>query len=221
VCEQVVREEHGLRVLEVRAARHDGGAVRVGLRGERVDQVHELLADDGRVFLEVEPHERRDLVVAAAAGAELAPELGSDDADEGRLERAVHVLVGLGRDDLARRDPRVEGVEAGEHRAQLVVAQVARRGERAGVRAEPARSYGASCQSKCVDFESRASSGDGPLAKRAPQSAPSFVPCSAVLPSGPLAPPVPGASVITRPSGRAATRAAPSGRAGGSPPRPR
>ena len=40
---------------------------------------------------------------------------------------------------------------------------------------EPARSYGVSCQSKWVDFDSAWSSGDGPLAKRPPQSEPSLV----------------------------------------------
>ena len=42
-------------------------------------------------------------------------------------------------------------------------------------------SIGSSCQSKCVERLSRASSGDGPLAKRAPQRAPSpVVPPSAL-----------------------------------------
>ena len=48
VGEQVVGEEHGLGVLQVRAAGHDRGAVRVGLCGERVDEVHELLPDRRR-----------------------------------------------------------------------------------------------------------------------------------------------------------------------------
>ncbi len=40
---------------------------------------------------------------------------------------------------------------------------------------DPAMSYGASCQSKCVDRDSAASSALGPSAKRPPQRAPVFV----------------------------------------------
>ena len=95
---QVVREQHRLRVLQVRATRHDRVGVRLGLRHDRVDDTQDVARDRARVIEQVHPHERRDLVVAAAAGAELAAELGSDDADERLLERAVHVLVvGPGR----------------------------------------------------------------------------------------------------------------------------
>ena len=135
-------EEHGLGVLQVRAAGHDRGAVRVGLCGERVDEVHELLPDRGGMVLEVQPHERGDLVVAAASGAELAAELGADDADQCGLEGAVHVLVGVARDDLARGDPGLERVDAREHVGELRLGQVPGRGERAGVRTRPGEVVG-------------------------------------------------------------------------------
>ncbi len=130
-------------MLQVRAPGHDRGAVRVGLRGERVDEVHELLPDRRGVVLEVQPHERGDLVVAAAARAELAAELGADDADERGLERAVHVLVGVARDDLARGDPWTRACRGPRacRRAPPSV-EVPGRGERAGVRTRPGEVVG-------------------------------------------------------------------------------
>ena len=91
---QVVREQDRLRVLQVRAPGHDRVRVRLGLRDDRVDETQDVARDRARVVEQVHPHEGGDLVVAAAAGAELAAELGSDDADERLLERAVHVFVG-------------------------------------------------------------------------------------------------------------------------------
>ena len=77
---QVVREQHRLGVLQVRASGHDRVGVRLGLRHERVDEAQDVAGDRARVVEQVHPHERRDLVVAAAAGAQLAAELGADDA---------------------------------------------------------------------------------------------------------------------------------------------
>ena len=90
---QVVGEQHRLRVLQVRASGHDRLGVRLGLRDEGVDEAQDVACDRARVVEQVHPHERRDLVVAAAAGAQLAAELGTDVCDERLLERAVHVLV--------------------------------------------------------------------------------------------------------------------------------
>ena len=57
-----------------------GVGVRLGLRDDRVDEPQDVARDRARVIEQVHPHEGRDLVVAAAARAELAAELGADDA---------------------------------------------------------------------------------------------------------------------------------------------
>ncbi|OUD96248.1 hypothetical protein CMMCAS03_01150 [Clavibacter michiganensis subsp. michiganensis] len=110
-----MREEHRLRMLQVRAARHDRAARRLGLRGQGVDEPHEHRVDHRGVVAEVHADERRDLVVAAAARAELPAELGARDVHEAALEGAVHVLVGLGRDERARAHAVLEGVERLQH----------------------------------------------------------------------------------------------------------
>ena len=133
--EQVVREQHRLRVLQVRAAGQDGGRMRVRLRRDRVDQRDELLGDGAGVVAQVQAHERGDLVVAAAAGAQLAAQLGAGALDQAALEGRVHVLVALDGRERAGCDVRVERVERGEHPVELVRRQVAGRGERRGVRA--------------------------------------------------------------------------------------
>ena len=100
---QVVREEDRLRVLQVGAAGHDGVRVRLGLSDDRVDQTQDVARDRARMIEQEHPHEGGDLVVAAAAGAELAADLRPDDADERLLERAVDVFVGRIRHAGCRR----------------------------------------------------------------------------------------------------------------------
>ncbi len=109
--EQVVREQDGLRVLQVGAPRHDRLGMRLGLGHERVDDAEEIARDDAGVIEQVQTHERRDLVVAAAPRPQLAAELGTDLGDEGGLERAVHVFVAGSRLQSAVLHARRERVE--------------------------------------------------------------------------------------------------------------
>ena len=106
-----MREQDRLRVLQVRAAGHDGVRMRAGLRGDRVDQLHDAVPDRVRVVEQVHPDEGGDLVVAAAARAQPASELGADRLDQRPFEGAVHVLVVRRGHEVARLDPPGDDVE--------------------------------------------------------------------------------------------------------------
>ena len=83
-------ERDRLRTLEVRIARHDG--LRLGLREREADERERVdpLARLGTRVEDVQPERRDNLVVARAAGVDLAA-----DVAEQPLDRGVDVLVGL------------------------------------------------------------------------------------------------------------------------------
>ena len=83
---------------------------------------------------QVEPQVGGDLVVAAAAGAQLAAER-AEPLEQAALEGGVHVLVVDRRPERRRsRDRGVEVVERGEHLAELVVVEQAGAVQHPGVR---------------------------------------------------------------------------------------
>ncbi|OEI70206.1 Uncharacterized protein Cus16_0832 [Curtobacterium sp. ER1/6] len=137
VREQVVREEHGLSVLQVRPARHDRRRVLARLLGDRVDEVDDEPSDAATVVEHVHAAERRDLVVAAPSRPELAAELGAEVRDEQALEGAVDVLVAVVGEQRTVGVGGLEPVEAAEHAVELVRGQVPGRVQRPGVRTRP------------------------------------------------------------------------------------
>ena len=70
--------------------------VPLGQADQRVLQRRQLAGQRAHVVAQVEPQVGGDLVVAAAAGAELAAQR-AELLGEPALERLVHVLVGLDR----------------------------------------------------------------------------------------------------------------------------
>ena len=168
--------------------------VRRGLRGDRVDELDHESRDRRAVVTQVEAHERGDLVVAAAARAELAAELGAGDADEPALEGGVHVLVGLRRDERARRRRRASSwSRAAIMPVELAVVEVAGRRQGPGVRPGPGDVVRARAASRTASTRlSAASSGGGtggeaaaPQGARLPRSLRSARTCASTTTAAP------------------------------------
>ena len=158
-------------MLEVRTARHGDVRVRLGEADQRVLELGDQAADDPGVVAQVHPEERGDLVVAGAAGPQLAAEVGAEALQQAALQGGV---ARPRRRWCRRRSRRRRRLRAGPGRrssagARRRVSRPALWSTRACAR-EPAMSYGASRQSKWTDADRFASASAGPSANRAPQS---------------------------------------------------
>ena len=134
VGEQLVREQHRLRVLHVRHARRGQVPAGVRLGDQRGLQLDEPADDEPGVVTQVQPQVGGYLVVAAAAGAQLAAE-GTEPLEQATLERGVHVLVGHRGPERSLLHRGVEVVERLEHRVGLAVAEQSRPVQHSRVRA--------------------------------------------------------------------------------------
>lgn len=140
--QQVVGKQQRLRVLQVRAPRHDRGRVRLRLRHERVEQLHHLVLNTCSVVDQIQPHKRRDLVIAAPTRAKLAAELRADRVHEFSFEREVHVFVFGAGADTALPDSPIDRIETRQHPRQLVVIEIPGRSECPGVGTRPLKVVG-------------------------------------------------------------------------------
>ena len=122
VGEQLMGENHRLRVLEVRHARHRGLDVLGGLREQRRLQLGHARDDEPYLVAQVQAQVGGDLVVAAAAGPQLAAER-ADPLEQAAFERGVHVLVGGGRAEPAVAAGLPEAVQGRQQPGELLVVQ--------------------------------------------------------------------------------------------------
>ena len=97
VCQQVVREQHRLSVLQVGTARHGNTKMITCLVVQCADNIAEPQSHCPERVSQVHPDQGRNLVVARATGPQSAAQLGADQLNQPPLKRAMHVLVGFCR----------------------------------------------------------------------------------------------------------------------------
>jgi len=102
-----------------------GMATSIGLPHKGVDDVQHKRAQAAGVVAQVHPQQRGHLVVARAAGAKPATDIGAGTLDQASLERRVHVLVVLERSERPRLHIGQELPEPHLHRIQGGVIQQA------------------------------------------------------------------------------------------------
>ncbi len=103
-------EQDRLAALEVGVARHQDGAVELDPAQQGAEQLGEGRVEQGQPAAQPEPHVGRHLVVARAGGVQLLADL-ANQLGEPRLDRHVHVLMGVGRHEAAGTDLRPHQLE--------------------------------------------------------------------------------------------------------------
>ena len=173
VREQVMGEQDGLGVLQVRHAGHRDVRVPLGLVDERRLEVGDRAHQPTRLVAQVQPQVGGDLVVAAAPGAQFAAER-AEPLQQAAFERRVHVLVRDRRPELAGADGVREFVEGEQHPGRLVVGEQAGGVQHAGVRLRRAQVVGrqppVEMDADRQRGELRGRAGGEPAAPEAPES---------------------------------------------------
>ena len=117
--QQLVGDEHRLGVLHMGASGHDGVGGLGGLVDEGVDDVEDESGHVASLVAQVHADESGDLVVAAAPGAQPAPQVVTGALDETALQGGVDILVGGLGDEDAGDDVGLEIVQGLQHAGQL------------------------------------------------------------------------------------------------------
>ena len=130
---ELVREQHGLGVLHVGAARHHGAAGLFALLDQGVDEVKQ--ESGNRTGVAAQPHTNQagDLVVAGASGTQFAAEFVAGNVDQSAFEGGGLVLIVFDGGEGAVIHMTLERVERILHALQLVGGQKSRTAESTGV----------------------------------------------------------------------------------------
>ena len=133
VGHELVREQHGLGVLHVGAARHHGAAGLFALLDQGVDEVKQ--ESGNRTGVAAQPHTNQagDLVVAGASGTQFAAEFVAGNVNQSAFEGGGLVLIVFDGGEGAVIHMTLERVERILHALQLVGGQKSRTAESTGV----------------------------------------------------------------------------------------
>ena len=132
VGQPVVGGQHRLGPLQVRVARQDHAGVAVAAADERPLHVGEQAVGAVDRVADPQPQVGRHLVVAAAAGVQLAADV-AEPVDEGPLDVHVDVFQLLAEDERAGGDLGADLLQAGDDLVGLVGGEHADRGQHPGV----------------------------------------------------------------------------------------
>ncbi len=134
VGQQVMGEQHRLRPLHVGVAGQVDVGRLPGSLGQHVLERHDLLGHADERATAPQAQRRGDLVVAAAPGVQLGPDV-ADQLGDPALDRGVDVLVARCEHKGARLELLLHDVEGLHQRGHLAVAEDARLAEALDVRA--------------------------------------------------------------------------------------
>ena len=93
VRQQVMRERHRLRALQMRVAGHDRRDVPPRDPNQRGAQLRDQRNHAGQLVAQVKPHVERDLIVARSPGVQLAPRL-ANQRNQPPLDREMDIFIG-------------------------------------------------------------------------------------------------------------------------------